>query len=122
MAGQGSPEAPNPPMFSRVGEIVRTGGPLPRLPDGTVPAAFADQVRLVLAKVARTLESASSGVDRLVKVNAYLSDIDNLPEFNAIYYGFLANHPLPPRTSVKVTRSRDASMLEIRIVAGNIGG
>ncbi|MFL4473793.1 RidA family protein [Paeniglutamicibacter sp. MACA_103] len=112
-----SPAAPNPPMFSRVGEIVWTGGHLPRLPDGTVPATFAEQVTLVLAKVARTLESAGSGVDRLVKVNAYLSDIDNLPEFNDIYYGFLAGHPLPPRTSVEVTRFRDASMLEIEVVA-----
>ena len=117
MAGQVSSEAPNPPMFSRVGEVVWTGGHLPRLPDGTVPAAFADQVKLVLGKVAGTLASAGTGVDRLVKVNAYLSDIDNLPEFNDIYYAFLAGHPLPPRTSVEVTRFRDASMLEIEVVA-----
>jgi 2-iminobutanoate/2-iminopropanoate deaminase len=117
MAGQVSSGAPVPPMFARVGEIVWTGGHLPRLPDGTVPAAFADQVRLVLEKICATLETAGTGLDKLVKVNAYLSDIDNLPEFNDIYYGFLDGHPIPPRTSVEVTRFRDASMLEIEVVA-----
>nr|WP_254455780.1 RidA family protein [Paeniglutamicibacter quisquiliarum] len=104
-------------MFARVGEVVWTGGHLPRLPDGAVPAAFSDQVKLVLEKISATLESAGSGLGRLVKVNAYLSDIDNLPEFNSIYYAFLDGHPIPPRTSVEVTRFRDASMLEIEVVA-----
>lgn len=107
-------------MFSRVGEVVWTGGHLPRRPDGTVPESFTDQVQLVLHKITRTLETAGSGLDRLVKVNAYLADIENLPEFNDIYYAFLDGHPLPARTSVEVTRFRDASMLEIEVVAQTI--
>ncbi|KPN18182.1 RidA family protein [Arthrobacter sp. Edens01] len=106
-------------MFSRIGEIVWTGGHLPRLPDGTIPESFADQARLVLEKIARTLETAGSGIDRLVKVNAYLSDLDDLPEFNDIYIRFLKGCRLPVRTSVEVTRFRDASKLEIEVIASS---
>ena len=117
MAGKVITNAHRPPMFSRVGEIVFTGGHLPRFPDGSVPETFAEQAQLVLSKIGRTLEAAGSGIDRLVKVNAYLADINDIPEFNTIYYSFLEGQPLPARTSVEVTRFRDASMLEIEVIA-----
>ncbi|GAA3676903.1 hypothetical protein GCM10023081_13990 [Arthrobacter ginkgonis] len=109
--------SPSVPMYSRVGDLVFAGGHLPRRPDGTVPEDFADQIRLVLEKLGRTLEEAGSGLDRLVKVNVYLADIDRLPEFNAVYYEVLDGLPLPPRTSVEVARFRDASLLEVEAIA-----
>jgi 2-iminobutanoate/2-iminopropanoate deaminase len=109
--------SPSPPLYAKAGYLVFAGGHLPRLPDGSVPEDFAAQVRLVLEKLATTLDEAGSGLDRLVKVNAYLADIDRLPEFNAIYYEVLDGLPLPPRTAVEVARFRDSSLLEVEAIA-----
>lgn len=109
--------SPSAPLYVRVGDLVFAGGHLPRRPDGSVPEDFAAQVRLVLAKLGRTLDEAGSGLNRLVKVNVYMADIDRLPEFNAIYYEVLSGLPIPPRTAVEVVRFRDTSMLEVEAIA-----
>ena len=66
---------------------------------GTMPDAFADQVRQTLRNVHTILEASGSGLDDVVKVNAYVTDLTRFREFNEVYGEFFPHDP-PARTTV----------------------
>ncbi len=66
---------------------------------GTMPDAFADQVRQTLKNVQTILEAAGSSLDDVVKVNAYVTDLTRFAEFNDVYKEFFQDDP-PARTTV----------------------
>jgi 2-iminobutanoate/2-iminopropanoate deaminase len=66
---------------------------------GTMPDAFADQVRQTLENVRTILEAAGSSLDEVVKVNAYVTDLTRFQEFNEVYKEFFPHDP-PARTTV----------------------
>jgi 2-iminobutanoate/2-iminopropanoate deaminase len=66
---------------------------------GTMPDAFADQVRQTLKNVRTILEAAGSSLDEVVKVNAYVTDLTRFQEFNEVYKEFFTHEP-PARTTV----------------------
>ncbi len=69
---------------------------------GTMPDAFADQVRQTFRNVQAILEAAGSSIDNIVKVNAYVADLTRFQEFNKIYGEFFQEEP-PARTTVGVS-------------------
>ena len=66
---------------------------------GTMPDAFADQVRQTLENLQVILEAAGSSLDDVVKVNAYVTDLTRFAEFNEVYKEFFRQDP-PARTTV----------------------
>ncbi len=66
---------------------------------GTMPDAFADQVRQTFKNVQTILEAAGSSLDDVVKVNAYVTDLTRFAEFNDVYKEFFRDDP-PARTTV----------------------
>ena len=66
---------------------------------GSMPDAFADQVRQTLENLRTILEAAGSSVDNVVKVNAYVTDLTRFAEFNEVYKEFSQHEP-PARTTV----------------------
>ncbi len=66
---------------------------------GAMLDAFADQVRQTFKNVQTILEAAGSGLDDVVKVNAYLTDLTRFAEFNDVYKEFFQDDP-PARTTV----------------------
>ena len=66
---------------------------------GTMPDAFADQVRQTLRNVRTILEASGSGLDDVVKVNAFVTDLTRFREFNEVYGEFFPHDP-PARTTV----------------------
>ena len=66
---------------------------------GSMPDAFADQVRQTLENLRTILEAAGSSVDNVVKVNAYVTDLTRFAEFNEVYKEFFRHEP-PARTTV----------------------
>ena len=66
---------------------------------GTIPDAFADQVRQTLRNVQTILEAAGTSLDNVVKVNAYVTDLTRFQEFNEVYREFFQQDP-PARTTV----------------------
>jgi 2-iminobutanoate/2-iminopropanoate deaminase len=66
---------------------------------GTMPDAFANQVRQTLKNVQTILEAAGSSLDDVVKVNAYVTDLTRFAEFNDVYKEFFRDDP-PARTTV----------------------
>ena len=66
---------------------------------GTVPDGFAAQVRQALRNVQTILSGVGAGLGDVVKVNAYLSDVTRIREYDAIYRELFDADP-PTRTTV----------------------
>ncbi|MFJ4440785.1 Rid family hydrolase [Pseudomonas sp. NPDC089422] len=66
-----------------------------------ISGGFADQVRQTFANLSAILEAAGSSLSHIVKVNAYLTDPDQLGPFNEVYREILGHAP-PARTTVCV--------------------
>jgi 2-iminobutanoate/2-iminopropanoate deaminase len=96
-----APEPAGPYSHAAVaGGFVYVSGQGPIDPEtGTMPDAFADQVRQTLGNVRTILEAAGSSLDDVVKVNAYVTDLTRFAEFNEVYKEFFENDP-PARTTV----------------------
>jgi len=98
--------------------FVFVSGQLPIRPDGTRlnDASFDAQARQVLENVARALAGAGSGIERLVQVRVYVSDIQDWAAFNAIYAAW-AGAARPARAVVPVPELHYGFKLEVEAVA-----
>ena len=80
--------------------LVYISGQGPIQPEtGEMPDSFEAQVRQTLSNVKTILEAAGSGLDHVVKVNAYITDLTRFSQFNEVYKEFFQNAP-PARTTV----------------------
>lgn len=100
------------------GGLVFVSGQLPIAPDGSKlnEASFAEQARQVLDNVARALVGAGSGVEKLLQVRVYVTDIASWPEFNAIYAQWAGN-ARPARAVVPVPQLHYGFKIEVEAVA-----
>jgi reactive intermediate/imine deaminase len=100
------------------GGFVFVSGQLPIAPDGEKlnEAPFAAQARQVLDNVAQALAGAGSGIDKLVQVRVYDTDIASWPEFNAIYAQW-AGAARPARAVVPVPQLHYGFKIEVEAVA-----
>ena len=81
------------------------------------PGDFSHEARLALENLRRTLEKAGSGLDKVVKVTAYLTDLGNFRRFNKVYAEFFPGDNPPARTCVEVRRLPYNFKLEIEAIA-----
>ncbi len=81
------------------------------------PGTLAQETRLTLENLARTLTAAGSSMSQVLKVTAYLTDMANFKEFNAVYAEFFAGENPPARTCVEVTRLPYNFRVEIDVIA-----
>ena len=90
------------PQAVAVGSLVFVSGQGPLSPQTNqpIPGAFEDQVHQTFANVEAILRAAGLGLDDVAKVTVYLTDVDNVPEFNRIYERLMPA-PLPARTLVQ---------------------
>jgi len=90
------------PQALAVGPFVFVSGQGPLLPDSNQPrrGEFAAQVRQTLANVGAILGAANLGLEHIVKVTVYLSDLANVPAFNDVYEQLIPE-PRPARTLVQ---------------------
>lgn len=82
--------------------FVFTTGQVPFAADGVKPEAFEDQARTCLNNLRSVLKTAGSGLDRVVKVNAYLTSPEQRDPFNAVYAEYFGEAK-PARTTVCVS-------------------
>lgn len=99
------------------GGLIFVAGQLPVAPDGRklADAPFDVQARQVLANVQAALEAAGSGVQRLVQVRVYVTDIAHWPAFNAIYAEWAGSHR-PARAVVPVPVLHHGFLIEVEAV------
>lgn len=103
------------------GNIVWTSGALPIDERGATPSDFREQVRLALGNLERSLRLAGAGWSTVLKINAYVLDIEKLPELNEIYAAVVTESGKPARTTVQVAKFRGDYQVEFDAVATTVG-
>src|SRR5919109_783030 len=96
------------------GELVFTAGQLgldPQTGEFSAPDV-GGQAERALANLAAILETAGSGLDRLVKVTVFLADIADWPAFNEVY-GRILPQPYPARSAFAVKDLPRGARVEI---------
>jgi 2-iminobutanoate/2-iminopropanoate deaminase len=109
---------PKPPYSPVVvsGDTVYTAGQTGVDGDGKlVEGGVAAQTRQTLENVRTCVEAAGCTLDDVVKVNAYLADLDDFPAYNEVYLDFFSK-PYPARTSVQAGLPSGV-LIEIEAVA-----
>jgi 2-iminobutanoate/2-iminopropanoate deaminase len=74
------------------------------------------QTKNVLDQIEESLKLAGSSMDKVLKVNVYLTDMSNFAGMNESYIGRFGSDP-PVRTTVAVVAIPDGTLVEIDCVA-----
>ncbi|MDP9322346.1 MAG: RidA family protein [Acidobacteriota bacterium] len=74
------------------------------------------QTKNVLDQIEESLKLAGSSMDKVLKVNVYLTDMSNFAGMNEAYIGRFGSDP-PVRTTVAVVAIPDGTLVEIDCVA-----
>jgi len=81
-----------------------------------VRGPIADQTRVVLDRVAATLKECGAGMEDVVRVTVWLSDLTLFAEFNQIYREYFQQTALPVRSTVSAVLAFDVDV-EIEVTA-----
>lgn len=102
VSAQGAPRGAGPySQGLKVGNLLFVSGQCPIDPatNKVVRGTIEEQVRLALNNLRAILVAAGSDLTKVVKVSAYLSDVQNFAAFNTVYKEFF-HEPYPCRTTV----------------------
>ena len=99
------------------GGLVFTSGQIPIDPaSGSIAANdIAGQARQAIQNLAAVLEAAGSGLDKVVKITCFLTDINDFAVFNEIYAELFPGKPA--RSCVEVSNLPKGALVEIEAVA-----
>jgi 2-iminobutanoate/2-iminopropanoate deaminase len=116
-----TPKAPPPGHYchaTKYGGLVFVSGQTPEEPATGAPVhgTIEEQTRLVLANIKTILEAAGSSLERVLKVNIYLSDIALKPRMGEVYKEFFPQSP-PARIAMGVSGLDDGLDVEIDVIA-----
>lgn len=117
-----TPHAPHPAgHYSQAvvhGGLVWVAGQLPHDPgnSGRTSGDAEEQTERALRNVEAILEAAGSGLDRLLSVTVYVSDVSLWPRVNAAYARVLGAHR-PARAVVPVKELHHGYLVEVQAVA-----
>jgi len=78
--------------------------------------AVTEQTERVIKNLAAILESAGSGLDKVVKSTVYLKSMADFPAMNEVYATFFESNP-PARATVEVSRLPKDVLVEIDVIA-----
>jgi enamine deaminase RidA (YjgF/YER057c/UK114 family) len=113
-AGPNAGAPPAPPLFNSIitfGNLVYLAGIGAHF-QGTIE----EHTKHVLDEVEKNLLLAGSSMDKVLKVNVYLSDLANYTKMNSVYAGRWGAVP-PVRTTVAVAGLPGDSLVEIDCIA-----
>ena len=110
-AAPGSP-APNSAYspFVEAGGYLYISGQGPRLPDGSLPASFGEQIRQALHNVKSVVKSAGLTMDHLVYTQVYLQDISNYKVVDQVFPEVFPKDP-PARAILGVAKLPEPSVV-----------
>ncbi|SDL34568.1 RidA family protein [Lacicoccus qingdaonensis] len=66
---------------------------------GEIPKTVEEQTRLSLTNIKNVLEAGGAKLEDVVKVNAYLTNVDDFKEYDKVYQEFFVDN-LPVRTTI----------------------
>ena len=100
------------------GNLVFVSGQLPIDPKtGDFPEGVQAQTEQSLKNLSAILESAGTGLDRVVKTTVFLSDMNDFAAMNGIYRAFFGAEGCPARSAVEVARLPKDALVEIEAIA-----
>ena len=101
--------------------IVYLSGQIPLDPatGQIVEGDIAAQTERVLENLKAVLEAARTTLDRLVKANVYIKDMNDFAAMNAVYAEYLAPQGVsaPARTTIEAARLPKDALVEIELIA-----
>ena len=100
------------------GDTVYVSGQVPVDPDtlDIVGETVAEQTHRTMQNAAIILEAAGTSLDNVVKVTAFLDDIDDFDEFNEAYWEHVSE-PYPARSAFEVSDLAIDIDIEIEVIA-----
>jgi 2-iminobutanoate/2-iminopropanoate deaminase len=102
----------------RVGDLLFTGGSIPRHPKTLeIPSSFEEQCRVVFDNLEAVLRAGGSSLQTAVKVNIYLTDMQNWEAMNDFYKQYIDEAAPPARTTVQVAGLNNNYQIEVEAVA-----
>lgn len=111
------PAAASYSQAMKANNLLFVSGQIPFTPDNKkVEGTIADKTEQVFANVKSILAAGNSSLDRVVKVNVFLADINNFDEFNKVYAKYFNQH-LPARSCVAVAALPKGVDLEMEVIA-----
>ncbi|WP_243292579.1 RidA family protein [Bacillus sp. FJAT-47783] len=100
-----------------VNNLFFSSGQIPLTSDGTlVEGEIKEQTHQVFENIQAVLEEAGASLESVVKVTAFLKDMNDFVEFNEVY-GQYFHHHKPARSCVEVARLPKDVSVEIEVVA-----
>ncbi|MCS6860007.1 MAG: RidA family protein [Abditibacteriales bacterium] len=91
-------------------------GPIDPETDQFVGETVEEQTRRVLENIKIILEELGSSLDKVLKCNVYLADMNDFQKMNSVYAEFFPQNP-PARTTVQAGRLPFDIKVEIECVA-----
>ena len=81
-----------------------------------VEGSVADQTTRAMENLKAVLQEAGTSFDKVVKVTAYLTNMDDFSEFNAVYARYFTDDP-PARATVGVGGLPKGARVEVECIA-----
>lgn len=99
--------------------ILVTSGQLGLAPDGTLPGDAEAQARICFANIDAILEEAGTGRDRLMRINAYVTDRAHMAGYMAARDAWLAEVEHLPASTLMVVAgfTRPDFLVEVEAMA-----
>lgn len=97
--------------------MLYVSGQVPFTADGKkVEGSITDKTKQVFNNIQAILAAGNSGLDKIVKVNIFLTDMANFKELNEIYGTYFTAHR-PARSCVAVKELPLGADVEIEVIA-----
>lgn len=105
----------------RCGNFIYTAGQAALDPSTQqlIAGGITEQTRRTLENLKAVLEAAGTTLDRVVKANVYLKDMNDFAAMNAVYAEYLAPQGVvaPARTTIEAARLPKDALVEIELIA-----
>ena len=96
---------------------IYVAGQIHNKPDGTVvEGSVKEKVDQIMQNIIAILKAANAGLDDIVKVVIYVTDMAQMPELNEVYPTYF-KEPFPVREAVGVQALPLGASIEISVVA-----
>ncbi len=101
-----------------VNGIIYTSGQIPLIPESgeLVSESIEKATERSLENVKAILENAGSSLDKAIKVNIFLADMNDFAKVNEIYGKYFNEHK-PARSCVEVAKLPKDALIEIEAIA-----
>lgn len=97
--------------------LIFTSGQLPLYPaTGELEMDIRKATKRALENIKAIVEEGGSSIDKIVKCNVFLDDVNDFAAFNEVYEEFFGDHK-PARSALEVANIPKGAVIEIEAIA-----